>query len=615
MLVALWAAMHRYKSVSGDAELYAVQAMARIHRGLASDLFLQNASQDRYTVFSSFYAACIDRLGLRQGALSLAMVFKIWLFVAAWVLARTLSSTRAAFIAVAFLIITDGTYGAFGVFRYAEDWLTARSPAEALVVTALALYFRGLRLIGWLIALCALFVHPLMALPGLLVLACLSLSFRAGVIAAVIGILICLGIAFGAVYQPSDVKILAVMDAEWYEVVRERSVFLFLQYWHVGDWTRNARPFLSLALTALVLPDARVRKLCIASILVGGTGLAVALIGSLVGPIAVMIQGQAWRWEWITCFVSVLLLAPAAAAMYRDTRCGPLCAVLLIAGWTFMPVDGAACVALALLLWLAREHIDSRTARSLLWAGGALAIIILAWASLTSWTAAFAPAADSGREALSSSRIRNILGLGVPAVALVLGLSYWIGRTRSPTVLALISCFLGASAACVLPSALRDTQRNGATAEITEFADWRQAIPPTSNVYVAPVHNSAAFAWFTLERPSYLSVDQSAGVVFSRAVAMEVKRRSQVLLPILAPDWRLLTGGSIASASGIRAEGPASQPLTRDRLVSVCQDPQLGFVVAKESVGFDPMPHRQRGDWMNWHLYDCRHVRSLSPTT
>src|SRR5580692_7125525 len=71
LLALLWPLTHRYKGLSGDAELYAVQALARIHTNLAGDLFLQNASQDAYTVFSPLYAQCIRWLGLRGAAMML----------------------------------------------------------------------------------------------------------------------------------------------------------------------------------------------------------------------------------------------------------------------------------------------------------------------------------------------------------------------------------------------------------------------------------------------------------------------------------------------------------------------------------------------------------------
>jgi len=77
MLVALWSLTHRYQGLGGDAELYAVQAMARLHANLLHDLFLQNTSQDSYSGFSPFYAWCIGMFGLRGAALTLTIAFKV----------------------------------------------------------------------------------------------------------------------------------------------------------------------------------------------------------------------------------------------------------------------------------------------------------------------------------------------------------------------------------------------------------------------------------------------------------------------------------------------------------------------------------------------------------
>ncbi len=181
--------------------------------------------------------------------------------------------------------------------------------------------------------------------------------------------------------------------------------------------------------------------------------------------------------------------------------------------------------------------------------------------------------------------------------------------TRSVMVLTLIIVSLGICSAMAVPGALKDVARDGALTEVGAFADWRAAIPPTSTVFVAPAHYSAAFAWFTLQRPGYLSVDQSAGVVFSRATAMEIERRSQVLLPVLDPNWRLLTISKDASLAGDAAQR-GSRPFTKEKLASVCGDPRLGFVVATEDVGFGLVSHKQFGDFKGWNLYDCNQIRS-----
>ncbi len=606
VLVALWAITHVYKGLTGDAELYAVQALAKIRPGLAADLYLQNVSQDRFTIFSPLYAWFIGLLGLQSAALTLTLLLTAGFLGAAWVLARELSTAATAFLAVAALIMLKGTYGSYGVFSYAENWLTARTLAEAMVAASLALHFMGRRNLALLLAATALAIHPIMALPGVLLLLCMRLPLRIGVLGLGLGVATALGMAVEGSLHPRSSGLLTVFDPAWLEVVKERSQFLFLQYWTADDWEVNSRPFAYLAFYALVV-DGRLRKLCIAAMMVGAGGLMVALVAGLMGP-AILVQGQAWRWTWLTAFVSVLLLAPVTQTVWRDEKCGPICALLLILGWTFSVMDYDLCVALAAALWLVRNRVDAGAARYLRWAAAALGLVVAAWLLANSWTTLFSASPETGRDPVFIADLRNIFGLGVSAAAVVLLLHHVIRSSASIVVLASMSAALIAVAAVTLPGSLMRSQRDGTPSEVGEFADWRAVIPAAATVYVVPLHNSAAFAWFTLERPSYLSVDQSAGVVFSRATAFEVERRSEVLRSLMDPDWRLLTQ-NLQRHAGKKIDN-SPKPLTREGLVGICGDPVLDFVVAKENVGFDPLVHAHAGNWKNWNLYDCRRVRS-----
>ena len=130
------------------------------------------------------------------------------------------------------------------------------------------------------------------------------------------------------------------------------------------------------------------------------------------------------------------------------------------------------------------------------------------------------------------------------------------------------------------------------------------------SVLVAPARDVGAFVWFTLQRPNYLAVDQSAGVVFSRATALEVQRRSQVLLPVMDPNWKIRSDLRAAAASGKHQIDAPSRPLTATNLSQICADTLLGFVISSQHIGFDPLTHQNSGSWMGWNLYDCRRVRT-----
>jgi hypothetical protein len=613
MLVVIWLAMHGYHGLTDDGQIYALQAFARLHTQLATDLYLQNTSQDRFTLFSPLYSWFIALLGLESAARLLTLLFTLWFMAATWSIAAALTGRGAAWLAVGVLLIVGGGYGGSGVFRVLDSFLTARLPAEALVLTAIACYYHGMKRLGALLAAIALFVHPLMALPGLLLIVCLQLPVRAGIAGAIGGTAVTLAIAATAAWLPTASPVLTVMDAPWLEVVRERSQFLFLQLWSIRDWETNTRPFISLGLTALAVADARIRKLCGAAALVGITGLAVALIGGVIGPLAILVQGQAWRWVWITVFIAVVLLPATALQISREQKCGPLCALLLMSGWTLPGADGTVCVMAASILWLLRQPIGPRLAIYLRWVCAALGAAIAVWILTKCWAIVSPATSAAERPPVGALQLQQVFALKIPAVLLG-GLVWWGTRTdRSTWVPMLLSAMLAVLSVLMFPTAFKQSRFLGAVAATQEVADWVEAIPQTATVLVTPPSDVGAFVWFTLRRPNYLTVDQSSGVVFSRETALEVRRRSEVLLPLQDPSWKILSGGR-AQSSGRRNGRGTAPPLTPKSLIEVCADPLLGFVISPATAGFDPLHHEHAGAWKGWNLYDCRKVRSSGYT-
>ena len=609
MLLTLWLALHGYHGLTGDGQIYAFQAIARLHPQLTIDLYLQNTSQDQFTLFSPLYAWCIGLLGLENAARLLTLLFTLWFLAATWSFVSAASGRDTGWLAASCLLIVAGEYGGSGVFRILDPFLTARLPAEALTITALGCHLRGMKRLGILLAVGALFIHPLMALPGLLLVVCLWLPVRAGVIGAVGGLFATFAIVIVAIKLPAASSMLTIMDAPWLDVVRERSQFLFLQLWSIHDWDINAQPFISLGFTAAAVADERIRKLCAAAALVGLVGLAVALIGGLIGPVAILVQGQGWRWVWIAVFVGAALVPVTALQVLRDEKCGPLCALLLVTAWTLPGVYGTAGVTLALVFWLARARINSRAATYFRWVSAALGLAIVGWILTKCWAIVSPPIPPSGRVSVCAMLVQNMFALRIPAV--MLGALVWwrIRASRTAAVPMLISAMLIALSICAFPAAFKQPRTLAAVADIREFADWENAIPPASTVLVAPPPDVGAFVWFTLGRPNYLALDQSTGVVFSRKTALEVLRRSEVLLPLMDPNWKILTSLRAKSGSG-RKNDVVTRPLTPENLVQVCADPQLGFVISPEKAGFDPLRHEHAGAWKDWNLYDCRRVRS-----
>jgi hypothetical protein len=610
--LTLWLALHGYHGIIDDGQLYAFQAYSRLHPQLAADLYLQNTSQDQFTMFSPLYGWFIGLLGLEGAARLLTLIFTIWLLAATYSFARAVTGRDVAWLAVAFLLIVAGDYGGSGVFQILDQFSTARLPAEALIISALFCYARGMNMLALLLSLAALFVHPLMALPGLLTIVCVCLPLRVSIAGAIGGVLVTIALAVVAVKTPMFSPVLTVMDTSWTEVVQERSQFLFLQLWSIRDWAVNARPLIYLMVTALAVTDERVRKLSMVAALVGGAGLAVAFIGGLIGPVALLVQGQAWRWVWIGVFISATLAPLTLFRVWRDDKCGPLCTLLMLLGWTLPGIQGAACASIGLIFWLVRSRVSSLLASRFQRVFIALGAAIVIWALAKCWTV-LSPMISPGRASSGWVQLPDVSALRISA-ALLVALVWWGVRTRSTVwVPMILSALLAVFALLIFPAALRQAHTLGAAAEIQEFATWENVIPPTDTVLVAPPRDVGAFVWFTLARPNYLTLDQSSGVVFSRKTSLEVRRRSEVLLPLMDPDWKIMT--SLTKSDRGKKKEATTRPLTRKNLIAVCADPQLGFVISPENVGFDPLRHEHAGAWKDWNLYDCRKVRAVRPAT
>ena len=606
VVIVLWALSHGYQGLTGDAQIYAFQALARIKPNLSTDLYLQNTSQDQFTLFSPLYAAFIRAFGIDYAASILTTFFSIWITAAAWWVAAMLVGNRIAWLCIASLIMASADYGASRVFHYSEYFLTARLPAQAFIVTAIAIHLSGRHILGLCVATAALALHPLMALPGILVLLALVPPFRVVLGAALSIVLLGLGLSIAVTEVPQIPQLLKVMDPDWVNVVRERSQFLFLQLWTYKDWDTNIRPFLLLAFAMAALGDAIIWRLGATAMVVGATGLLMGVIAGSVGPVALLLQGQAWRWVWVAFMLSVLLFPSALLKIWREERCGSLCACLLIASWLISNAVGTAAAFLGLLCWSLRNTASSRALRWSRWAAFVVALATTGWATIASrQTIHWTPSNPS--HSLSLSQIEGILDIRLmTGVAIVLLWRFMQHQRTAWTAAFIFSVFLTV-AAIIVPTSYHAVRRLVPDSNEADLSEWSRWIPLVSTVLVTPTHDAGGFVWFNLARPNYLALDQSAGAVFSRETSMEVQRRSDVLLPLMNPSWKILSNMHSTSNKWTPA---APHILTAAILVQLCMDPELGFVITPEYVGFRPWVNTANGWWKNWNLYDCRQVNS-----
>jgi len=105
LCIAVWMLVHPYEGIFHDANLYTLQALARLHPvSLVQDVFLHFGSQDRFTLFSPAYAAAIQLLGVDHAAALLTGLSQLALVAAGWCLARSIMPARYALLGVALLL-------------------------------------------------------------------------------------------------------------------------------------------------------------------------------------------------------------------------------------------------------------------------------------------------------------------------------------------------------------------------------------------------------------------------------------------------------------------------------------------------------------------------------
>jgi hypothetical protein len=198
--------------------------------------------------------------------------------------------------------------------------------------------------------------------------------------------------------------------------------------------------------------------------------------------------------------------------------------------------------------------------------------------------------------------LANVVNMTAPAAAIVIGawsLAMRGSRVASLAVIAVAICAMGA----VLPARASTWVAmpwSGASRE--EFADWRQRIPAHSEVLW---WDGLREVWFLLQRRSYLTDSQAGGIVFSPDLAAEIQRRAKNLDPYI-PAIQWIAG---TDAQDRKAE------LSAESLVTICQDVQLGFVVAEEDLGLGAPSHDWPARSTRVFLYDCSHARGMADKT
>ena len=603
-LFALWLWAHPYAGLYHDAKIYVVQALYHLQPQIFSqDLFFLYGSQDKYTLFSGFYAQAINVLGLSLAVLVLTLLGQsLWFAGAAWLLSR-LASGFVFWLALAFIAVSPRYYGSDQIFSYGEYYITPRVFAESLGLIALG--FAVAKRWGWAtgFGLLALATHPLMALSvagTMLLYYGLQQSRQRvwqGVAVLVMAgaVLLCL---------PPFNQLLQVMDEQWYQLVLKRSPFLDVTQWSYKDWMPVLVNFCLLGVGVLAA-DARLKKLLLAVVIVSVLGLAFNVLAIMLkNPL--LLQLQTWRCLWLSQCMAYFTFAWFVGTYWRRFEVARAVVLVLVCAWLMRESLGALLAVLALAAWVWQSlNTTEQTLPRSVWIGVYLLLFqSLVWFVLDLQFNIRLAGFFDFRGRLADQMFFKY-GSGIIVIPVFLFI--WRFKAKLTAWMSVLMAFM---TAITLGLVLWDWWgKQDAVAlprtplAVGQFAAFRQLIPENSNVYWdwRKDDENAFNVWLLLGRRSYISSAQTAGIVFNRQTAMEALRRTGQIYPLSQRDQaRAMTWKKAQT-------GAVPPKVTKDSLILACQDPLLNFVVFNGAIAnateLAHLTDTEKGQ--TYYLYDC----------
>jgi hypothetical protein len=590
LYLATWALSHGYQGIFHDASLYTLQALSHLHpESPGQDVFLKFGSQDHFTSFSPIYATAVQLLGVDSAAAILTLVSQCALLGAAWALARAILPGSMALFGAFVLFAIPGDYGSDRIFTCFESFLTPRMAAEALTLGGLAAAITNRRIWAATLFVVAALIHPAMAAAGFAALFYRYVGVprpRLALSLAVVASVVFVGaFAIGGRF-----------DDAWLELIKNRSPYLFLSHWQLDDWSRAAVTMATLIVGGRILPNAAARQLCWIALLTLVSGLALTAIACDWLHLVLFTRVQPWRWQWLGTAVAALVLPATVRSLWQSNGGGRTTSLLLVAAWIFASNTFALATAATVLASLAlMRRLKPSEARLVFWGSCGMLAIAIVWraASDLQFTEAYylEPSIP-----LWIRRTVSFTRDGAAPVAVIWLMWRCTQIRRGYPVLILMGALALAGCAALLPQTWHSwTSRKFSQQDIDEFAPFRERIPPTSEVFWP---ESPVAVWVLLDRPSYLSVTQTSGMVFSRQSAFELNRRATALNSTLPRstfmNWN--TGGT-------------GMNLSKQQLEQACETGEFGFLVTAADLGVEPVavvPSASGAPSKKIRLYKCR---------
>jgi hypothetical protein len=335
--------------------------------------------------------------------------------------------------------------------------------------------------------------------------------------------------------------------------------------------------------------------LCQAALLTTAGGLVLTFIACDELHLILFTQLQPWRWQWLGTVTAALILPLVLSTRWQMGVSGRTTVLLLAAAWIFGSNIYAMVAALAAVGSIAfTRRLAPNEARLVFWGACGMLAIAVIWRVASNLEFTDAHYFDS-RIPFWMRCAMSFAHDGSASMAVVV-LAWWLANaTRRRLGLILLTALATAGCLALLPQTWSQWAiREYPAQRIAQFAAWRERIPPGADVFWP---GSPVATWLLLDRPNYLSVLQTSGMVFSRDTAMELQRRAIALAAIVPPATFLSWNGA-----GSNLE------LSLQQLQGACRLAVFEFLVTGADLGIAPVgivPIGSSSGTRGLRLYRC----------
>lgn len=596
-IIGLWLLARPYMGIRHDGVLYSGQALYRLLPDIFSrDIFFAFGSQDDYSIYSRLIAYLLGWFDLGSLSMGLLLLALAGLLGAVFALFRQFVPPGQLWWGFVVLAAFPHLYGANQVFAFAEPFLTARVVAEPFALLALLAVWQGRLLLALAWAVLAMSLHPLVALPVFLVAWLFLVQADRRWCWALAGLPLLLLLAWAQVGPLGF--LLQRFDAEWWAVVEVVNRNVFPGNWTLMDWSGVAFDVTLLAYASTCL-EGKPRRLVRAVLGAGVLGVGAAILGADLARNVLLTGLQLWRSLWLAHLFALMLLPLVFVHCHQRDRTLRLVAWLLVCS-VLTNAYPSALGALVLTGFLYYQHRRSGWQPS---PGLARTLTVAIWLAILLATARSVRAMwltpGDGDIAFNELDKADWLYLfSLPPLALALAWCYRSLDRRLALVLAGLLFVLGAWQWDHRSPLTRFIENPGMEAQ-----ELRRRIPDHAQIYWH-TPKGIRLTWLVLQRPSYYSLTQAAGLLFKRDTALEMQRRTDLLIPF---DTQEMLCGMVNQLNGRNDNCDPPPSLIKE----VCdKSPALSYLVFEVDLGrWHPWSVQFPGADRPAYFYACDAIR------